>query len=258
MNYLLVVLTHGHEAHAHLTRSLASFREFVSPAPARVYLHADGDASAEAAQAAVARELRGVPITLEQPFNQRGFCHACSAGWKAATEGALGGVGNGNHTHVFWLEHDFTFARPVDLRELAAVLDGEPDIAQMALMRNAASDEERAAGGLYELRADQYEQRYSCRWCGDRDGNRASWCEAGCGRDYNAMFPWLRHRSYFTTNANLMRRQFMVENPWPNDGLPQCEGRFGIALVKSGYSFGVWGSGEPWTEHFGIRSGFGY
>lgn len=29
---------------------------------------------------------------------------------------------------------------------------------------------------------------YVCRWCGYHPNNRASWCGAGCGSDYNHMF----------------------------------------------------------------------
>ena len=64
----------------------------------------------------------------------------------------------------------------------------------------------------------------------------------------------------FTTNPSLMRRQFMAENPWPAEYDQRCEGLFGIDLRERGYSFGAWGSGEPWVRHLGRRdrSGWGY
>jgi rubrerythrin len=29
---------------------------------------------------------------------------------------------------------------------------------------------------------------YVCRWCGYHPNNRATWCGAGCGSDYNHIF----------------------------------------------------------------------
>lgn len=29
---------------------------------------------------------------------------------------------------------------------------------------------------------------FVCSYCGYHPGNRASWCDLGCGRDYNEMF----------------------------------------------------------------------
>jgi hypothetical protein len=29
-------------------------------------------------------------------------------------------------------------------------------------------------------------------------------------------------------------------------------------LRELGFDFAVWGSGEPWVEHVGVRTGFGY
>lgn len=30
---------------------------------------------------------------------------------------------------------------------------------------------------------------FRCKWCGYCDGNRQTWCNCGCGRDYNEMIP---------------------------------------------------------------------
>lgn len=223
MNYRLVVLTHGDAPQ--LEPCLESFREMVTPQPTSRHAFVDGDGALP-------------PVEPLGPFEgwaggkQLGFCGNCELAW-------LGAALADGHEHVFWLENDFVFTRPLDLQPLAAVLDANPMLAQMALMRNAVSDVEIAAGGLVESRPGEYEQRFSG-------------AETGA-----AAHPWFEHRSYLTTNPSLMRRGFMAANPWP-DYTSECEGRFGIDLVARGYSFGVWGSGEPWVDHVGERVGHGY
>lgn len=220
MNYLLVVLTHGESST--LTPALASFAENVSPRPARAVIWRDGQGDLFPAVPPL-----GCDLSLHGTWEQRGFCAATRSAWELAIEG--------RHEYVFWLEHDFVFLRPVNLEEVAAVLDSIPTLAQVALMRNAVNEEERAAGGLYELRRDQYREQY-----------------------FRGSTPWLAHEAYFTTNPSLMRRDFMETHAWPSWERPECEGSFGFWLRQQGISFGAWGNGEPWVEHVGVRDGFGY
>lgn len=225
MDFTLAVLTHGRGST--LSEALRSFREHVEPAPAKVLVYSDGgfvrghDLRTKIGGDAVVTHYRfaGAPA---------GFCAATAALWQWAVEDAAG-------DWVFWLEHDFIFRQPVDLAHLAKVLAARRrDLAQMQLMRNAVSEAEHAAGGLFELRRSDYTARDS--------GHRRT---------------WLEHRSYFTTNPSLMSRDFMQAHPFNGIG-PHCEGRYGLDLVAAGYSYGVWGDGRPWVEHVGIRSGFGY
>jgi hypothetical protein len=217
IRYQLAVLTHGRMST--LDETLESFFENVSPRPADVRILGDGIFRSLESEWTVRHRdgysLRGGPA-------QVGFCRATGQLWTWACDSDI--------PYVFWLEHDFLFLDRLDLHELAAVLDSDHTLAQMALMRDAVSEQEIAAGGLVESRPGEYE----------------------------AMRGWLRHRSYLTTNPNLMRTEFMRSNPWPDDGLPECEGRFGLELVRQGYRFGVWGDGEPQVEHIGVRSGAGY
>lgn len=219
IDYLLVVLTHGtHPRHDSLEETLESFYNAVSPRPAGMYLHQDGEGSPHF--------YRGFPTPMryEADLNpQLGFCGSTAKAWAAACESEL--------PHVFWLEHDFRFLRDIDLDPLEQVIFRDRTLAQMSLMRNAVSPEEIAASGLYEMRREEYHA--------EPEG-------------------WLSHRSYFTTNPSLMRTAWMRTNPFIDDGEPHCEGRFGIDVVKRGFRYGVWGDGEPWVEHIGTRTGFGY
>ena len=220
MRYLLTVLTHGPDF-SYLERTLEAFAEHVTPPPTDAVLVVDGPYSPPVEALPGARRLVLGP-------EQVGFCVATRACW---TEGAASDA-----DYVFHLEHDFLITRPVDLHDLAVVLDANPTLAQMALIRDAVNEAEKAAGGLFESRPGQWELR-----------------ETGG-------VEWLEEREFFTTNPSLMRRDFMAQNPWPDGGEPYCEGRFGVGLRERGYSFGFLGRGEVWVNHVGTRSrtGHGY
>jgi hypothetical protein len=217
-DYRLAVLTHGRMET--LSETLDSFFMNVSPSPTQVCVYADGvtpNLRAELVRARPWLDLRAGPA-------RQGFCAATGQLWKWASESGP--------DYVLWLEHDHVIERPVDLVAVAKQLDADRMLAQIALMRNAVSAEEIAAGGLFELR------RGAELW------DRQDWGYV--------------HRDYFTTNVSLMRRSFMAENLWETSGQPLCEGRFGIDLVQRGYRFGVLGDGTPWTKHVGVRTGIGY
>lgn len=221
MNYRLCVLTHGD--HATLAATVDSFLARVTPGPAEVCMLYDGPRV-------------GMPSAPHEwkvwwTEGPDGFCKATRALWHVASQPGA--------DYVFWLEHDLIVTEDISLPLLAAVLDLHPKLAQMALMRDAVNEAEKAAGGLFESRRGQYVP------------------EAVRVMESGEPLPWLSHRSYYTTNANLMRRKFMDENPWPSYD-SECEGRFGLDLVAKGYSFGVWGDGRPMTRHVGVRTGFGY
>lgn len=160
--------------------------------------------------------------TVDIIVPQGGFCQATRALWCLAA--AL------PNEWVFWLEGDFLFTRPVDLVAIARTLDRHPDLAQMSLMRNAANSEETAAGGLVPLHPDWFQ------WHTD----------------------FMSQQTYWTTNPALTRASLMREHDWPLT--PRCEGVFTAQLkdARAGTRFGVWGSGEPWVQHVGVRNGIGY
>lgn len=161
------------------------------------------------------------PWQIEQSAQQEGFCAATQRMWKLASQS--------KHPYVFYLENDFILLRQLDLQPLANVLDCNPMLGQMQLMRTAVNRKELSAGGLFESRPGEYKSR------GD----------------------WLEQKSYVTTNPSLMRTSFLANNPF-DEAVSDCEGIFGTKLVAAGYSFGVWGDGSPWVRHVGRRQGFGY
>lgn len=136
--------------------------------------------------------------------------------------------------HVFHLEDDFTFDRPVDLTAMAEVLDANPHLAQVALRRQPVNDAERAAGGVVEMWPDEYEDR--------TDGAHH----------------WLEHGLFFTTNPSLYQRS-LAARTWPE--APDSERKFTDQLRAEGYRFAFWGRRDEgtWVTHIGdVRVGTGY
>jgi hypothetical protein len=151
-----------------------------------------------------------------------GFAGTIAAGWHM-----LRGV-----DHLFHLEDDFTFNRPVPLYQMRAILDRYPHLAQMSLLRQAWNASERAAGGVMQVNPENYAHWHS-------DGTR-----------------WVEQGAYFTTNPSLIPGA-VVERGWPQ--VPNSEGIFTHQLLADGYRFGIWGAGEEWVEHIGLeRTGNGY
>lgn len=136
---------------------------------------------------------------------------------------------------VFHLEDDFIVDRGVDLTAMAAVLDRNPHLVQLALRRQPWNDEERAAGGIIEQHPGDYVDV--------TDGD--NW--------------WLEHRRFFTTNPSLYRLS-QCSTHWPRGSL--SEGRYTHQLLASpAVRFGFWGTRESgqWVTHIGHeRVGTGY
>ncbi len=236
LRYLLVVLTHG--ASPHLDAALSSFRTNVYPQPVHGLLWIDGPDEGDVAVSVVGAGHPDWTVSGGEP--QQGFCAAVASAWAAAVT-----IGAQLHcTHVFWLEGDFVFDRGVDLRPVTELLEREPGIAQVSLMRNAVFPDETAAGGLYEAHHDEYEPR---RLVVERDSPEVP----------SGSYPYLTQRSYYTGNPNLMRLGFMAEHPW-RVAPPGCEWLYTHELLAAGFRFGVWGNGEPWVTHMGGHDGFGY
>lgn len=163
------------------------------------------------------------------PDGRQGFGGAIRTAWTH--------LATGPEPFVFHLEDDFTFNRPVPLTGMAAVLDDQPDLVQVALRRQAWNEHERLAGGVVEQHPDAYTERSDA-----------------FGRS------WLEHSLFFTTNPSLYRRT-LCEGGWPSGD--RSEGKFTHQILHANplAKFGYWGardSGE-WVTHIGKeRVGVGY
>lgn len=212
-----MVITHG--SAPHLRETLTTFDRYVSYRPAVKIVCADGADSV----------LPDNGKWIADISNERmGFCSTTRRAWNLSRELIL----EYNLTHIFWLENDFRFIRPVSLHLLENVLAKNKNISQMALIRNSVNGKERSSGGLLGTMNGEFTKHGS----------------------------WIEHSRFWTTNPSLIRSDVIQSLSW--DELPEseCEGHFGFRVKESGMTFGYWGSGEVWVEHMGNRSvdGFGY
>jgi hypothetical protein len=167
---------------------------------------------------------------INHPSGRRqGFSGAIRTAWSALRSESIA-------DHIFHLEGDFTFARKVDLADFENILDKRPNLAQVALLRQPWSDAEKEAGGIIQMRPDEFVSHL------DRDGRT-----------------WLEHDLFFTTNPSLYRRSLIESFDWPRGA--QSEGRFGGRLREVGFRFAFWGAKDdpPAVTHIGEnRVGTGY
>lgn len=155
-------------------------------------------------------------------------------GFGGAIQHAWRHVSQLEEPYVFHLEDDFLINRPVELAAMADVLRAWPHLTQLALLRQAVNDQERAAGGVIEQHPHDYAL---IRWRG---------------------YAWRQHRRHWTTNPSLYRRSLCVGG-WP-DG-PESEGRFGVDLFAEHPQLcaAYWGDSGEWARHIGdVRAGNGY
>lgn len=165
-------------------------------------------------------------------------------GYYVAGEGNLGYTGSrralwtylsrrAKGDYIFSTEDDFVYDQPVDLAAMAGILRSDPDLAQLALLRDAYYQAERDKGGILG-------------W------DRASFRQVGQNGDAR-----LEHRLFFTANPSLFRKT-LTHRPWPTG--PSSERLFGDALVRgSATRFAFLGTGTPAVRHIGaVRAGGGY
>lgn len=177
------------------------------------------------------------------PEGRQGFGGAVRYAWEHV-------AANSDATHLFHLEDDFTFNRPVPLGDMAAVLDAHPYLAQMALRRQPWNAAEIAAGGVVELQPDEFVEQSWWQYV-DRPT---------VGPDPQVHL-WLEHRLFWTTNPALIRMDHIRQHPWPD--VAQSEGVYTLQLTGADpdLRFGYWGSRDSgeWVHHIGDeRVGTGY
>lgn len=230
MSIVLLVMTDGRDDY--LERTLDSAGEWLHGPISRILVHDDtGDADHRAGLISVLQGHHNpVPVDVVGRDVRLGFGGAIENAWSHLRATAE----QDDARFVFHLEGDFTFARKIELGVIGAVLDAHPQLAQVALRRQAWNTNEREAGGVVELHPDWYQ-------------------DAG-----SAWLPFLEHRVCFTTNPCLYRRSLTWQG-WPT--CAHSEGIFTHQLLDQGATFAYWGardSGE-WCHHIGEkRAGSGY
>jgi len=148
---------------------------------------------------------------------RRGLAGAIQSGWDAL---------DADIDYVFHLEDDFIFPDVVDVELMIELLEYENDLAQIALLRQPWSPEEKQAGGIYSIGPERFKQKYG----------------------------FVQQQHLFTFNPCLypigVARDYRA-------GL---EAELTADLLKDGWSFGYLGElgDEPRTIHIGIRRSRNY
>lgn len=218
----LIVMTDGRQSL--LYRTLTALKMLHGPIT-RKLIH-DDSGSQEFSQ--WLHDTFGDEYEIFSTGQRSGFGGAIISAWKQ--------LQYDNNDWVFHLEDDFVMREPINLNDMMEVMDNNPHILQMALLRQAWSSAEIEAGGVMELDPDAYVQH--------SDG----------------LHKWIEHRKFFTTNPSLYKKSLTIENPWPQG--EYSEGRYGLELFSDGTKVcGYWGAAgsPPKVEHIGdYRQGTGY
>jgi hypothetical protein len=218
----IALVAHTDGRREYLQRTMTSLEKHVSGAIRRRLIWDDsGDAGYQRwlARAYPAWEVVGQPRRL-------GYTRSMQALWRYLSEL--------DEEYVFRTEDDFVFEQPVNLDELAAVLSARPYLRQIALLRQAWFPEETAAGGVIEATPDAFE------------------------RVSDAGQSWIEHRTWWTANPSLFRRELTARYPWPSSA--RSEWRYSRRLVRDPVArMAYWGDGTPWVTHIGEQqAGTGY
>ena len=139
--------------------------------------------------------------------------------------------------YIFHIEDDFVLSRPINLDDLAGLLNDKRYLAQVALLRQPWFHNEIEAGGLIE--ALEPGETFTERSDGDR-----------C---------WIEHRAIWTANPNMFRRD-VAKIEYPN--VNYSESAFMRSLKEdANLRCAFWGkrSDEYYVHHIGeYRNGIEY
>jgi hypothetical protein len=160
------------------------------------------------------------------PPQHVGYTASMRLMWKYLAERAKG-------AWVFSVEDDFLYSRDVDLQQLQGTMEEQPNLRQLALLREAYYPRELEVGGVIQSLKTPTILR----------NHRAN--------------PYVEHRDHWTANPSLFRRS-LTKTAWPIGD--SSERRFGDLLLRDPQAaFAYWGSGEPWISHIGAtRAGSSY
>jgi hypothetical protein len=211
---------------AYLRASLASLNERLKLTSweRRVIWSDWGDTFREPLEAIAAEYGFYLPSRLT-PESRLGYAGSMQAMWRYIRNMVRA-------TYVFQTEDDFDICRDVDVAAMASVLDANPELVQMALLRAPISDRERQRGTILGYPPSDFSPH-------EQDGHQ-----------------WLEHNHFFTCNPSLFRTS-LTEQAWPSGD--HSEAVYGRRLFASGLRSALWGEGETWIEHTGkVRAGGPY
>lgn len=222
MKYLLTVLSNGRPDY--LARTLDAFREHVSPQPTEVYLYDDGGRTP---LGILQDRYPGAAVAYRD--ERVGMCAAHGFCWGAAATSEL--------DWVFHLEDDMRILCPIDLDEIAAVMESHPHLVSMTLKRTPVGSE-LEYGGFVEQEPGWYER------------------ETEAHVDWGYFSRWFETRRNWSCAPTLFRTDLARAFPWSSE--PGCETEIGPRLLTDQeIRFGFWGGGECQVAHIGVERALG-
>jgi hypothetical protein len=166
-------------------------------------------------------------VVVHDEGHQLGFTGAVAEGWRQVLETGA--------DYCWHHEDDFTYRAPVQLDRMIDVLQRQPHLTQMSLLRQPVNAEEKAAGGIIHAHPEDYAERTQID----------TWVETA--------------RFLFTTNPSVYSTE-LCKIGWPDES--ESEGKFGAYLraERPDARCGIWGQkwDVPRCTHIGVRTGTGY
>lgn len=197
----------------YLERSLASLGEMVDYPFERKVIYSDWPDGTDIEELAQAHGF-----SVEGKGNL-GYTKSMQALWQYIREQPS--------SHVFLTEDDFTFDREVDIAQMVEVLDGNPHLVQISLLRNPVFEPETKPGTILGHPTAAFTLR---------NGGPVA---------------WLEHTRYFTVNPTLISRA-LCNRPWP--ATQHSEAVYGRQILRKGqHHAAIWGKGEQWVTHIGAE-----
>lgn len=222
MNYLLAVLTCGRPEY--LTPTLASFAEFLYPAPAELYAWDDGLSTPDDV---FFDAFPDIAVTIDGASPNVGRCTGHARLWQTARERGF--------DWVFTIEDDLVLLRPLRVDHMMETMSYDPQdrIAQLALIR-CPWGAEIPHGGYVPMNPHRY----------TRETTRV-----GGGRDAH----WMSSTYDWASSPALVRSRVFNNVDWPEGR--DCEHRLGPAILGHNPNAvsGYWGWGEPLVAHIGME-----
>lgn len=222
------MLTNGRPDY--LARTLAAFSEHVHPQPSEVYIFDDGLLTPREAFAPYE------DATVEGAKVTKGMCAAHAFCWVRAAESRF--------KWVFHIEDDYVILRPVGLPLMADVIEANPHLVQMTLVRCPWGFEIEHGGYIPK------DPGWYVRQGGAED---PSW--------HPGAQEWIETTRNWAVAPTLFPTAVARKHWWPAER--GCETTIGPRILEQepDARFGLWGWGEPWVAHIGVdrqKGAFGY
>jgi glycosyltransferase involved in cell wall biosynthesis len=237
-----LVLTCGREEY--LARTVETMRARVQGLSELVVVDDSGDPE----HLLRVRQLDGVDrVEPVHPTRNLGYTAAMAEVYRLASDAEF----------TFVSEDDFTYERPIDLNEIAAVMRSNPHLRQMALRRQPWYPAEIEAGGVME-HAERRGLRRRLGWTNPAV-RPASLALGPVSATHGKLVEWEEHRLYWTNNPHVLPIE-VARLGWPRGRWSEAAQGRRIFRDPQAWS-GVWGLRESgwWVEHIGHeKAGHGY